>query len=74
MSVKSKMKNIQTVLIEAIVVGACLVAFFKGVELLLPGIGFNMTVFASGVVFHLVFEYIGLNKWYSIEYCKLWSS
>jgi len=73
------MKSIQTVLIEAIVVGICLIAIVKfysmdSITKFIPNTGFGKDVeilFISGVAFHLIFEYTGVNKWYAIEYCKL---
>lgn len=71
------MKQIQTILIEAIVVGVSLIfiaLFTQKLEKNLPKItGDPMIdgIFYTGCIAHLVFEYSGVNIWYSKEYCKL---
>ena len=71
-------KSLSTVFIEATVVGICLVFFVNICKIYLMSLVPNMTsdrsmdlLFVSGFVFHVVFEYTGLNLWYSKEYCKL---
>lgn len=66
-------KEITLVLFEALVVGVGLVVIYEVIKMLMkvkePS---NYTLlFISGVVFHLLFEYTGINKWYSIKYCDL---
>lgn len=70
-------KKVSVVLMEAFVVGILLLGFYKIIEYILTKIGSNtkpnilLTVFLSGVVFHITCEYLGLNMWYSKNYCKL---
>ena len=72
-------KNISTILIEATVVGSLLILLLKFVNNYLlqyiPDISGNKSsieaVFVAGFLFHLIFEYTGLNLQYSKEYCKL---
>ena len=67
-------KPITTVIIEALFVGICLVVFTKLVEVVMiksPGeIDTDMIkiIFVSGALFHIVFEYTGLNYWYAMNY------
>jgi hypothetical protein len=67
----SSLKTVRLVAIEAIVVGICLVAFVKLVRYLYDPKDEMMLLFIAGVLFHIIFEYSGINLWYSIEYCKL---
>ena len=72
-------KPITLVLTEAIIVGVCLIGFVKLTQIyILPKIpdwsGQKNTIelyIISGALFHLAFEYSGVNLWYSKEYCKL---
>lgn len=74
----SSLKSISVVALEASVVGICLILL---VYVLKPFIGYIPDfsgkraeiefLFVVGVIFHLVFEYSGINLWYSKEYCKM---
>jgi hypothetical protein len=73
------LKPLTLVITEAIIVGLFLIGFVKIVkEYILPhtpnlsGQKENIELFfIAGFIFHLVFEYTGVNLWYSREYCKL---
>lgn len=62
------MKPVQTLLIEALVVGILLVAIFILVSKLTKNTLY--AVFASGAVFHLLCEATGVNAWYAKNYFK----
>jgi hypothetical protein len=62
------MKPVQTLLIEALVVGALLVAIFIFVSKLTKNTLY--AVFASGAAFHLLCEATGVNAWYAKDYLK----
>jgi hypothetical protein len=71
-------KPISTIIIEAVVVGAFLVAFYEGVDFFIktytkssPNMWIKL--FITGVIFHILFEVTGVNKWYSVEYVKILS-
>jgi hypothetical protein len=81
LAVSSK-KSVIVVLTEAAIVGVGLVLLthiVKKFDNYLPSIFSIKTTtaklleiaFISGMLFHLIFEYTGLNLWYSKEYCKL---
>lgn len=70
-------KKVTTVLIEAIIVGVFLILFNEGVSFLFGKFKMTeikyfkyLTLFLSGALFHLVFEYTGINKWYVENYFK----
>lgn len=72
------LKSPQLVLIEASVVGICLILLVylaKQFIDYIPDISGNKSnielFFIVGFIFHVLFEYTGLNLWYSIQYCKL---
>lgn len=71
-------KLFSNVALEAVVVGALLIGIVKIVNDYLlkyiPNITGNKNIellFVSGVLFHLLCEYTGVNMWYAREYCKL---
>ncbi len=71
-------KTITAVLVEAVVVGICLILFgnlvvyFKDYIPNISGMKDKIEVyFIIGFVFHIVFEWTGINLWYAQEYCKI---
>lgn len=71
-------KSITTVLIEAVVVGICLIlfgnliAYFKAYIPNISRMKDKIEIyFIAGFVFHIVFEWTGINLWYAKEYCKI---
>lgn len=72
-------KSVSKVIFEATVVGLFLIAIIKGVSdyilKYIPDITNSNKqlelLFTAGFLFHILFEYTGVNMWYSREYCKL---
>jgi len=71
-------KSIGLVIMEASVVGVCLILLVYLVKRyinMVPDIsGYKLDIelfFIVGFLFHVLFEYTGVNLWYSVEYCKL---
>jgi hypothetical protein len=72
-------KPISLVVTEAIIVGIFLIGFVKLTKsYILPhipnlsGQPENIELYIiAGFLFHIAFEYSGVNLWYSKEYCKL---
>lgn len=64
-------KQILTISIEAIVVGALLVALYFAAKSVFPKTNEFVLVFAVGSAFHILFEITGLNVWYAKDYVKL---
>lgn len=73
------MKSIPLVLFEAVIVAISLLATFYLVEWIYSKVSLSqMTksplvdlLLVTGFLIHIIFEYTGINRWYSIEYCKL---
>ena len=71
-------KPVSLIVIEASVVGVCLIILvyiLKHYVDYIPNFSGNRSeiefLFVVGVIFHALFEYTGVNLWYSKEYCKL---
>lgn len=68
-------KQVSLVLFEAIVVGIILLVTAYAIRYAFVAAGIdahqNAIIFISGFLFHVVFEYTGINLWYSIKYCEL---
>lgn len=70
-------KSVSTVFIEAFVVAIVLTLTFlvlKKLHKYIPKITSNTildTAFIAGFIIHVVFEYSGINQWYSLDYCQI---
>ena len=70
-------KTVFQVVIEATIVGLLLIFFihftyyFKSMIPDMFGQKDIEVYFIAGFLFHMVFEFTGINLWYSKEYCKL---
>lgn len=66
-------KSISLISFEALVVGVGLVLIYEIIRMLVsPKEKSNyMVLFLSGITFHFLFEFTGVNEWYSIKYCEL---
>jgi RsiW-degrading membrane proteinase PrsW (M82 family) len=73
-------KSISTLFIESVVVGIGSLILFLIVLVLLSYIKqlkdnhpvhMAVSVFVSGMIFHLICEVSGVNIWYSKKYCEL---
>jgi hypothetical protein len=67
-------KPVITVITEAFIVGICLLALTKLLENFIVktpekiDMDIIKLIFISGFLFHIIFEYTGINFWYSINY------
>jgi hypothetical protein len=76
----NSLKPFSTIFYEASFVGVGLIFLYILTEYLFKSSNITIkdpitykyiTLFVSGFIFHIVFEYSGVNLWYSKEYCKL---
>lgn len=72
------LKSIDRIAIEASVVGVSLIVLVYVAKMFKDNIpnltGYKMDIefyFIIGFIFHVIFEYTGLNLWYSKDYCKM---
>ena len=56
------MRSLQTVMFEAIVIGIMNLMFFYGLSIFIKNP--IITLFITGTLIHIVFEYLGLNAWW----------
>lgn len=78
MKIMNSKKPVTTVLFEAIIVGVLLVILYKIIESIVvnllkikSNLKYLFILFLSGFIFHVICEYLGVNMWYSKNYCKL---
>lgn len=76
LSVYKSHKSASTVLLEAAFVGATLIVLVTLLQFVAPKlygsqVPQSVILFIAGALFHLIFEYTGVNTWYSMNYCKL---
>jgi len=68
-------KSVNTILIEAVVVGVGLVILYNIIDFLFAYFKYPVQqfvlLFLSGFLFHVLCEYTGVNVWYVKEYSKL---
>lgn len=71
-------KSYMRIFSEASIVGICLILlvmiiqnFAKYIPDLFNDNKFIEILFISGFLFHILFEYTGLNLWYAKDYCSL---
>lgn len=67
-------KSLMSVLGESVAIGILLVVLFLAVKFVVPSVPFIdnnlIAVFISGGLFHFLFEYLGINKKYAMDYVK----
>lgn len=66
-------KDFGLILFEGTVVGIGLIAVYKLVEMMASSYSLsqNVVLLLSGLLFHLLCEFTGVNQWYSLKYCDL---
>jgi ABC-type dipeptide/oligopeptide/nickel transport system permease component len=64
------MKNIQTILIESVIIGIVFLVVYKLVDFVAKHLDTLIKLFISAALVHVVFEYTGLNKMYVDAYYK----
>lgn len=64
-------RPVNTVLIEAIVIGVMNVSFIYGIKRLNTNIENYLLYLIAGALIHILFEYTGGNKWWCTQTYKL---
>jgi hypothetical protein len=64
-------RPVNTVLIEAIVIGVMNVSIIYGIKRLNTNIENYLLYLIAGALIHLIFEYTGGNKWWCTQTYKL---
>lgn len=64
-------RPVNTVLIEAIVIGVMNVSFIYGIKRLNTNIENYLLYLIAGALIHIFFEYTGGNKWWCTQTYKL---
>lgn len=65
-----KMKSNLTIFGEAIFVGVFVILFYIIQRIVLKNKNIYIELFITGMIFHIIFEYTGLNAWYSLDYIR----
>jgi hypothetical protein len=68
-------KNVSTLLIEGVVVALLIALIYYVLRMAVSYkqtlLNDTLAIAMAGLLAHLLFEYTGMNAWYSKEYCKL---
>ena len=68
LKIEKKEKNIFRILTEALIVGLLLIIVYNPLKYIFKDINYNIILFISGALFHIICAYSGINIWYVKDY------